>query len=77
MNGQAQPARKLMTRQETAAYITERWFPISVQTLNKYAREECGPPFRQVNKSGPTFYSPDDVDGWVDGLRRQKAMARR
>lgn len=55
--------RRLLTRREAAAYITENHFKISARTLAIYASDEIGPPYRILG--GAAHYSQAEIDAWV------------
>lgn len=56
-------SRKLLTRKEAAAYITENYFTISAKTLAAYSHH-AGPTYRILG--GMAHYKKDDIDQWVE-----------
>lgn len=68
------PTRKLMTRKETATYITETYFTITARTLAEYASLDKGPPYRILG--GAAHYARSDVDAWIDSPDRDGIVKR-
>jgi hypothetical protein len=61
------PERAMLTRKDAAAYLTERYFRVSVSTLNRRACEGNGPRYvcRGERAGGEAFYKPADLDRWA------------
>ena len=55
---------RLLTRQEAAAFLSERGYRVAVASLNKWASIGGGPRFRKFGRR--PVYAPPDLLAWAE-----------
>ena len=64
----------LMTREQTAEFLTGRGFPITKGTLEQYHSKKVGPPIAKKWGTRP-LYSPSTVLAWAQSRIRNPEEA--
>jgi hypothetical protein len=54
---------RFLRRADAAAYVTDRYFPCSRQSLAKFAVKGGGPLYRKAGRV--PIYKPADLDAWA------------
>lgn len=65
--------RRYLSRKEAAKYLTDQWFCVSKSSLDKYAANQLGPPYKTRGLNGAALYTTQDLDLWAQGALKDPA----